>query len=151
VRVSARLPAYWRCFGAVGILLALLLRFAIPTGYMLAGDGSFAIVPCPAAGPVAPVLSNESDSAGMPGDHAMPMDHAMHGSMPHHHQEPAGHQDASCPYAALSAPVLPPEPPLFQGIERLAFAEFHVPVVRSLAMPALAAPPPPSRGPPILS
>jgi hypothetical protein len=154
VRVSARLPASWRHFGVAGVLLALLLRFAIPTGYMLAGDGSLAIVPCPAAGPVAPAMPPaESEGSGthMGMDHAMPLDHAMHGSMPDQHREPARHQDTSCPYAALSAPVLPPAPLQFEAVERPSFAELHVPFVRRLALPTLAAPPPPSRGPPVLS
>jgi hypothetical protein len=151
VRVSARLPASWRYFGVAGVLLALLLRFAIPTGYMLAGDGSLAIVPCPSAGPVASAMpSAESDGSGthIGMDH---MDHAMHGSMPDQHRDPAQHQDTSCPYAALSAPVLPPAPFQFEAIERPSFAELHVAFVRSLALPTLAAPPPPSRGPPVLS
>jgi hypothetical protein len=84
-------------------------------------------------------------------DHAMPMAHAVHGPLADEHREPVQHQDPSCPYAALSAPVLPPAPLQFEAVERPRFAELHVPFVRSLALPTLAAPPPPSRGPPILS
>jgi hypothetical protein len=146
VRVTARLPDYWRHVGAIGVLLALVLRFAVPTGYMLAGDGSLAIVPCPAAGPM-PATMPSADSANL----VMHMDHAMHGAMAHDRQAPANHPNTSCPYAALSAPILPPQPPLFEAIERLTFTEFLIPAVRHLATPTLAAPPPPSRGPPILS
>lgn len=163
MRVSARLPCAWRPLGVVGVLLALLLRFAIPTGYMLAGDGSLAIVPCPSAGAVPslaqPVETEAHPMAMVHGDHAMAMAHGDHAMLMEHGgrdpgppaHDPTGHQDPTCPYAAVSAPLLPPQPPTLAEVVRTEFAEPSLPVARHHAAIALAAPPPPSRGPPILS
>lgn len=145
MRIFRAFPGLSRHAGSLTVLLALLLRFAIPTGYMLAGDGSLAIVPCPGAGAVA--LMPPATHGDMTGMH---MAHAGHRAAPIH-RDPAQHQDTFCPSAALSAAALPPDPPLLTDRERPPFAELAVPSVRHLALPALAAPPPPSRGPPRLS
>jgi hypothetical protein len=152
VRLSRALSGFWVPVGVTAVILALLLRFAIPVGYMPAGDGTLGIVPCPSGGPV-PVAMPVS-MAGMdmmPGMDMASMAHGDHGTMDHGH-EPAKHQESTtCPFAAVSAPVLPPNPVLLARVDLPAFAELRPPVVRHLAVPTLAAPPPPSRGPPINS
>jgi hypothetical protein len=161
VRVSAHLPASWRHLGLVGVLLALLLRFAIPTGYMLAGDGSLAIVPCPSAGAVPsqpaeiaahpmPMAHGDHAMAMAHGDHAMLMGHGGHEPGPPAH-DPERQPDSTCPYAAVSAPLLPPQPPVLAQPVPIGFAEPPLPVAAHRAVATLAAPPPPSRGPPDLS
>ncbi|MBV9932188.1 MAG: hypothetical protein JO013_14760 [Alphaproteobacteria bacterium] len=80
--------------GLLGLLFAaMLLRLLVPAGFMFASDGhgSPTLVPCDGVAAAAPA-------------------HAMHGA---HHvppSHPAHRQQASCPYAALAAPVLPPLP-----------------------------------------
>jgi hypothetical protein len=132
--------------GGLLVLLALLLRFAIPAGYMLSPDGALAVVPCPAAAAVpAP--------APMP----MPMAHDHHMHMAHADQhEPASHDHSShagdrCPFGALSAPATLPAPPLALALPRPVFANTPVRAEQAPRVAALAAPPPPSRGPPLLS
>jgi hypothetical protein len=136
-------------FGVAAVILALLLRFAVPVGYMPAGDGTLGIMPCPSGGAL-PVAMPGMD---MPGMDMTAMAHGSHGSADHHRQhDPAKHQGSTtCPFAAVSAPVLPPNPVLLARVELPAFAEFRAPLVSRPAVPTLAAPPPPSRGPPLRS
>jgi hypothetical protein len=103
------------------VAAALLLRLLVPVGYMVGGAG---LVPCPAAVTAAP---------------------SHHG---HHHSDPARHAEAPCPFAALSAPVLPPDDALALAPARVIFAPLPLPPLAAFAAPAAAAPPPPATGPP---
>lgn len=141
-----------RAAGALLVLLALLLRFAIPSGYMLAGDGALAIMPCPSGGALPGI--DGSAAAAMPAmalpDMAMP-DTAM-SDMPMAHgpdHQPAQPESRDCPYGVLAAPVLPPPPPVLAPRVLLAFLEAARAALDAVAVRALAAPPPPSRGPPL--
>ena len=139
-----------RVSGALLVLLALLLRFAIPTGYMLAGDASLAIVPCPSAG-VLPGMDPEPATADQTMPMAMPgmvMPHGPH-HRDHHQSDGLGTQD--CPYGALAAPALPPAPLVLTHVERQSYPVEPVPMLQAPVVSALAAPPPPSRGPPTQS
>jgi hypothetical protein len=110
------------------LFCALLLRTFIPAGYMIGASsaGGAALVLCPDGGTI-PV--------------------AHHG---HHKPSPAHHREAPCPYGALAAPVVPPVPivlapaPVLPPLQPAAFAAASL-------VPALAAPPPPSTGPPVLA
>jgi hypothetical protein len=128
------------------LLLALMLRIAVPSGWMLSPDGALAIVPCPASAPA---------PAAHPGHHAMAghgaaMTHAGGHDGPARH-DPATHASQACPYAALSAPMLPPEPPVAVGAESQAIPATAPARAEAPPVAALAAPPPPARGPPALS
>jgi len=138
-----------RAFAAMLVLLALALRFAIPAGYMLAGDGSLALVPCPSSTPRL-ALTHGSATGG----------HSEHAGRP---SGRAGHHTAGderapgatggnyCPFSALAAPALPPAPQqlaLHDLPDRAASPE---PALRAPVTSMLAAPPPLPRGPPVAS
>jgi hypothetical protein len=87
----------------------------------------------------------------MPGMDTASMAHGDHGTMDHGH-EPAKHQEnTTCPFAAVSAPVLPPSPVLLARVDLPVFAELLPPAIHRSLVQTLAAPPPPSRGPPLNS
>ncbi|MEE4339065.1 hypothetical protein [Erythrobacter sp.] len=136
---------------------AACVQWTIPHGWMVAsahesaGEDFLLLVPCPATSPELAKLATRA--FGSSSDHQ-----AHHGAMDHsakgHGSGDAEGKDAmhgaaqaQCDFAALGAPVLPPDPPDIaapapQGAALLpAFPE---------AMPGrgLAAPPPPARGPP---
>ncbi|MBV8686454.1 MAG: hypothetical protein JOZ90_09220 [Alphaproteobacteria bacterium] len=74
---------------SLALLLALLLlRLAVPAGFMVSPAAGLALIPCPAASVHAAAV------------------HAGHGP----DGQPATGDHQSCPYAALSAPYLPPHP-----------------------------------------
>jgi hypothetical protein len=102
------------------VAAALFLRLLVPAGYMVGGAG---LVPCPAVA-------------------AAPLAH--HG----HHHAPAPHGEAPCPFAALSAPAVPPADPFTFASAPAPFPAAPRPVFVSPARPRAAAPPPPSTGPP---
>src|SRR5690606_24272772 len=88
-----------RSCGTWFVLLALLLRFAIPTGFMLSAEGGLAIVPCPTVLP-APASAVEPH-------HEPHADHHDHASASPHHaaqqhgalgSDDLGHDDRPCPY-----------------------------------------------------
>ena len=71
-----------------------------------------------------------------------------------HHGHPAAPAPAKvdgnhCPFAALSAPPLPPAAPAIVPPLRFGTAPPPLRQIESLARPALAAPPPPATGPPL--
>ena len=120
----------WR-IGALAALLALIVRLAVPIGFMPAA-GAAALIPCPA-------------QTNMP---ALPQMHGMHHDAPAHHDHDGGRQ--SCPFAGVAAvadfaaPVIPLLlPPLAIALAILR------PVAVSPGL-GLAAPPPPKTGPPVL-
>lgn len=126
------------------VLLALLLRFALPTGFMISAEDGLAVVPCPS---VLPVLAQASQ------DHDVAQGRHAHAGHQHHAPEPAepAHDDRPCPYGVLVVPGMAPAeaPSMLEREPGLAEAPVLAPsaaVVRPLATP-----PPPSRGPPLLS
>jgi hypothetical protein len=147
VRVTDYAFSCSRAVGALVLLLGLLLRFTVPVGYMLSPDGALAVVPCPAFAPVAADVPPD-------GGHAMHANHALHGGhgdegVPTQH-DPSQHKGDTCPYGAISAPVLPASPVALA--DPLPAHEPPQPTSgESIEVAALAAPPPPSRGPPRLS
>jgi hypothetical protein len=106
----------------------LLLRAFVPAGYMAgtAASGAPALVLCP--GVEAPPV------------HAM----AMHG----HRHDPATHRESPCPFAALTAPALPPAPSLFTPPPAPPAEASRQAILRAAPAPGPAAPPPPATGPP---
>lgn len=137
---------------------AACVQWSIPHGWMVAsahegdGDGSTFLVPCPSTSPELAALAERA--AGIVQAH-----HAHHSAMDHSamgYDAQAGDDgkdtmhgavQAQCDFAALGAPVLPPDAPdLALPIPQpttllLAFPE-------ALPGRGLAAPPPPSTGPP---
>ena len=79
---------HWPAFAFV--LLALLLRAAIPTGYMLATDASGSVVVEPCSGQAA----------------ALPM---RHGADHHDHGQKS---EMPCPFGVLGVPAMPSAPPV---------------------------------------
>ena len=132
-------------------LAALLMKFVVPTGYMIGeAQGRWAIILCPATAPVADVLSHDTAPA-------MTMAHAMgHVAMPDHgrtdHPEGQhGRAEMPCAFAGLSAAMLAAVDPI-QWVALLAFvlATGFVAITATVrpAPPYLR---PPLRGPPALS
>jgi hypothetical protein len=117
------------------LLTAMMLRMLVPAGYMLAPDGAGAprLVQCDGLGAPPP----PSAHAMHQGDHSRPQ-HA-----------PAHHAQAPCPYAALSAPVLPPLPPLLLPLPIPPDMAAPAAAASSLHRPGAAAPLPPATGPPL--
>jgi hypothetical protein len=120
-----------RALGLAVLLLAMLLRIAIPAGWMPAGDGQ-RIMPCP----------------GM----AMPMPMGAHRAPSGHHDapDPAKSQGDVCAFAAFAMPLLTPDDPwtapVLVIVQTWTAAGFAVAVAIGRA---LAAPPPPQTGPPL--
>ncbi|MFL6862778.1 MAG: hypothetical protein ACJ8DZ_07245 [Allosphingosinicella sp.] len=103
---------------------ALLLRLLVPAGFMIGTQGGApALLLCPQVA-------------------AAPMHHRGG------HQAPAGHAEAPCPFAALSAPALPPPEPLRASAPEPAFAPPAQALPTQQPAPDPASPPPPARGPP---
>lgn len=132
-----------------------LLQWSVPHGWMIAGprDGLAILVPCPTVAPALAAINKASADdphAHHDADHAA-MGHQASPSGDHSgHDEGASLASAMCDFAALAAPVLPPEPFI------LAEPAFFVLSLRAVSPPAtapgrgLAAPPPPSTGPPTI-
>lgn len=144
--VSLKRPA---SLGCLLLALALLLRIAVPSGYMFAGDGSLALVPCPS-----------QTMAWMPPNAASGDPHAYHHAMAASSRDPDGHGSkaparkdgaADCPFSVAAAPALPPAPPSILGAPPALHIEPEQLVLFDSTSRLLAAPPPPSRGPPSLA
>lgn len=149
MRVSHASMKWLAPLGAMLLSLAILVRIAVPSGYMLAGDGSWTIVPCPAQGALPPhdALSPGGHHSGHHVTFASSDAHAHHGAESSDRRA----STPSCPYGVLAAPALPPDPPFLASTNLAPVAdavasERPVSIVRKLA-----APPPPSRGPPSLA
>jgi hypothetical protein len=145
---------FWLIFAA----FAACVQWTIPHGWMAASDhegegqASFFLVPCPAT---APELARFAARA--PGSASA--DHGHHGAMAHSATDGRttgdtqgadplhGAAQAQCDFAAIGAPVLPPDAPDLAAPEPWAAA--LVPAFpEALPGRGLAAPPPPSTGPP---
>ena len=148
-----------------------MLQLAVPHGWMLASaQGGAVFVPCPTVSPelaalakAGPASRDRADTGH--GGHAQPMashDHvgmADHGAMGRPARSAEAHDDghdegtaiasALCDFAALAAPATLPSPPLLDAPAPV--ADEIVPLAVRTIIPGrgLAAPPPPSTGPPI--
>ena len=143
-----------RRFSRLFLLLAAFaacVQWTIPHGWMVgaAGDGSSILVPCPTT---SPGLASLGQSAATNSDHAH---HAsvhgeMHESMDHggNDGDEHGAAQAKCDFAAMGAPLLPPDDPQLAAPPIAAAAVLPV-FPDAIPGRGLAAPPPPSTGPPI--
>lgn len=150
MRIGARGTGQRVAFAAL-LLVALLMRMAVPPGYMLApGTGGWPVVPCDgfgAAPPPAPVPDAGHDAHALHGSHHMA--HGAHHAPPHEHAPGPVHKtDHPCAFGGLTLAAAPPMMPvvaLFAPILAVAPA-FHLAEV--MVGRGLAAPPPPATGPP---
>ena len=112
-----------RSFALLALLTALLMRAAIPAGYMLApADGLPRIVPCP----------------------------GFASAMPHHGGGRERHDrgsDVPCAFATVAPPALPGEPPLVAPPPAMP-PSFAAAEAETLAPRLRAILPPPATGPP---
>ena len=122
-------------FVAPLLVLLLLFRLLIPTGYMIVPDheGRPGLALCGVTAPAS----------------AAPASHGGHDA---HDPDraPPNPGDRPCPYAALAAPPLPPSPPAVRPPAPVAVLSLFLPARSEFPRIAPASPPPPARGPPIL-
>ncbi|HEX8124553.1 MAG TPA: hypothetical protein VF548_03125 [Allosphingosinicella sp.] len=119
---------------AIG-LAALLLRLAVPAGYMpVAGQGGLALTLCPGGGPLAAAAGSDHGDPSMPG--------------PDHGGDPSG-SARSCAFADLAVPAI-------GGADPLQLAAALIFLMAAGLVPASPLPPraalrlrPPLRGPPL--
>ena len=128
---ALRMAGRWTGLGTLLAVLALLLNVAVPQGTMVApgGHGAAALVICTGHGPLTL---------------------AGHDGGPAHKGQAAGH-DGACAFAGHGLASAPPPLPL---IARAAFAPatlVRLAVADLAPGRGLAAPPPPSHAPPVLS
>lgn len=120
----------WKGLGALIALLSLMVGVLSPPGFMMASRGGApTVVICTGHGPA-----------------GMAMGEAGSG---HHHGGKSGHGGV-CPFVGHG---LTTTPPTSAGVVQAAIAPESAPVRREVDLApgrGLAAPPPPSRGPPIL-
>lgn len=127
-------------FGLVALLLVLAIRLLVPTGFMWesATDGGARLVPC----------------SGMAPSTVAPMAHTMHhmAMAGGAHDKPDANSDGStheCAFSGLGGPLDLAEPFVAPAIVRFVTTALPVLVAQAVAPGrGLAAPPPPSRGPP---
>ena len=111
------------------LVAALFARTIAPEGWM------------PVSTPAGGMVMTFCD--GMAPDHAMPAMGKMDHKAPH-----SGHPDRQCPFAALGIADGPPPPPQVAPAATIGNAELALPGIASVPGRGLAAPPPPSTGPP---
>ena len=124
-----RLHSLWRGGGLALVALALALRLAVPTGFMVAGDGAGAatLIICTGHGPA------EWPGHPKPGDSGKPADRA-------------------CVFAGHATPTPPTPIALLAPAPIPAYAEApRAHFVDQQPGRGLAAPPPPPLGPPALN
>jgi hypothetical protein len=131
--------APWR-LGLAALLLALAMRLLVPTGFMWeAGtSGGARLVPCSGMAPA-------SGGASMQAMHHM----AMAGPSHDKGSESGDNSSRECAFSGLGGPLDLTSP--FVAPATLSLAAIALPVLTAQSlMPGrgLAAPPPPSRGPP---
>lgn len=135
---------------ALVLLAALLLRFAVPAGFMpvMSAQG-LRLVPCSGHGPIEPAPVSNPHSGAQHGDA-----HAGHGVEATH--PPATHTDhgdaqvqGGCAFAELAVPLMPGADPI-QLLAALLFIVAAALFFRA-ALPSRTAPRlrPPLRGPPL--
>lgn len=144
------------------LLCVLLARVAVPAGWMpmLTADGGIVIAPCSGMG--AMPMADAPGTHGMPGrsmsghsmpGHSMPgMDMAAHHAAPEkpndRHPDPAG--DHPCSGAGVAVALTTPPVALPAALALAAIATPPARLVPNIGQ-GLAAPPPPSTGPPLLA
>jgi len=119
----------------LALTLGLLLRTAVPAGWMPASGGWFAIEPCPAAqGPLIIQVAAGHEHRGM-----------------HHRPGHAAQHSGDCAFAPLASAMawadVPPAPP---DLVPPAHASYAEPGLKPFAT-GPPAPPPPATGPPALA
>ncbi|KQS02091.1 hypothetical protein ASG11_14970 [Sphingomonas sp. Leaf357] len=139
------------------LLCVLIARVAVPAGWMpmLTADGGFVLAPCSGMGAVP--MANAPSAHGMPAHDMAGMTMAGMAGAEHHvapdkpndrHPDPAG--DHPCSGAGVAVALTTPPVALPAA---LALAAMTVPSARLIPNigQGLAAPPPPSTGPPTLA
>ena len=146
----------------LGHLLTVLAAFAavvqwsVPHGWMITqgADGNTILAPCPATSPALAALAK---SSGAHAHHQHHHNHPQHGDTASaqalhssHDEGTSSVAEALCDQAAVGAPTLLPAVP---EIAERAPASDQVFITRLASTPGrgLAAPPPPSTGPPSLN
>ena len=124
------------------LLLGVLVRLAIPTGFMLAPGSTLAFVPCEATIAGAS-LDAPAAHAGMHHDTSDTAAGEPERSRPHG-------QESGCAFTALSVPGVPPSPPQVSLPAQVAAADLAERAAPDQVLSLIAAPPPPARGPPLL-
>ena len=129
---------------------AASVQWTIPHGWMVgsADDGSTLLVPCPSTSPELASLG-QSHAASSEDKHKASMHASAHDGMDHDGDGADGHgaAQAKCDFAAMGAPLLPPDAPTLDAPPAVAtdlLPEFP----DAIPGRGLAAPPPPSTGPP---
>jgi hypothetical protein len=117
------------------LTLLLLFRLLIPSGYMIAPDldGTPGLALCAAPAQAAAEAALHGGHDGHPAGDSMP---SRPGEIP-------------CPFAAIAAPPLPPQPPALSPQVRAAVVQPGLPTDPDLPRVAPASSSPPARGPPI--
>lgn len=138
LRTWRRGGAAWRAGTLAVLACALLLRLAVPAGWMPVADAhGLRLTLCGGMGPI--------DGPAAPAMHMAGSGHAMPGHDGH------GGADHPCTFSALGAfltgPALPPPLLLPSRVSAPRFVQHGVVAVGR----GLAAPPPPSTGPPLLA
>ncbi|MFK4003472.1 hypothetical protein [Qipengyuania sp. NPDC077563] len=147
--------------------LAFLVQLAVPYGWMIgqSGNGLVALTPCPSASPRLAQMATPSaghtalTTHAKHGDHGARAEHhphQAHSNSPVHrsagkqgsHDKHTALESVVCDFASLSFPATLPDPP---AVEPVAPASPEIVPGVALSMApgrGLAAPPPPSTGPP---
>lgn len=142
-RVAGRVEGQERIFrrvGLIALLLALAMRMAVPTGFMWepAVDGGARLVSCSGMAPM-PVAVAPAAHGG------------HHMGAPSHGKSHDGDTGSSreCAFSGLAGALDLADPLLTPALALIAAFALPLPVARAAAPGrGLAAPPPPSRGPP---
>lgn len=116
------------------LALLLLFRLLIPSGYMIAPDhhGRPGLALCGAPAQADAEPARHGDHAGNPAD-----------------PSPSKPGERPCPFAAMAAPPLPPEPAAVLAQVPADGVPPDLPARADLPRVASAAPPPPATGPPL--
>jgi hypothetical protein len=130
---------------------AACVQWAIPHGWMVgsADEGHTVLVPCPSTSPQLASLG-KTFPASSEHDHHASMHAADHGGM----DDAGGKADdhgaaqAKCDFAAMGAPVLPPDAPALAAPPSAA-TDLFTKLPNAFPGRGLAAPPPPATGPPV--
>lgn len=125
------------------IAMALLMKMAVPSGYMLGiSNGAIGVELCPGFAPPSPTMAMTMNDMGQALDH----DGAHHGEPQDH-----GKAEQPCAFAGLTAPALAGADPLLLA---MVVAFIIATAFRVAARPLFQQSPylrPPLRGPPIAS
>jgi hypothetical protein len=118
-----------RAWALCCLTLALLVRLAMPAGWMPSPAGGFAITLCTGSGPVAARMDADGKFHKQPADQAPAADHP-------------------CTFAALGGPLLPAATAMLAAPTAVALAVLPLGLGEIAVGRGLSAPPPPATGPP---